>query len=98
MKEEAKQKEILLFAKYIGYIKENLEMSSSRYYCSALGKCIILGICGILSNKTCMDDLKQKMNLKLFLLTIFINLMIYHKKVKTYMLNKITKKDKSVMI
>ena len=40
-----------------------------------------------------MDDLKQKMNLKLFLLTIFINLMIYHKKVKTYMLNKITKKE-----
>ena len=93
MKEEAKQKEILLFAKYIGYIKENLEMSSSRYYCSALGKCIILGICGILSNKTCMDDLKQKMNLKLFLLTMFINLMIYHKRVKTYMLNKITKKE-----
>ena len=93
VEEEGKEKEILLFAKYIGYIKENLEISYSRYYCSLLGKCIILGICGILSNKNCMDDLKQKMNLKLFLLTIFINLMIYHKKVKTYMLNKITKKE-----
>ena len=93
IEKDGQKMEIMQFARYITFIKESLDISSSANYCTNLGKCIILGICGILSNKTCLENLKQKVKLKLFLLNIFLNMMIYHKRQKTYLLNKMTKKE-----
>ena len=93
VEKNGEKKEIMHFAKYVSFIKESLDIITTAYYCVTLGKCILLGICGIFSNKNCMESLKQKMNLKIFLLNIFLNMMIYHKKQKTYLLNKMTKKE-----
>ena len=87
------KKEVKIFTKYLFYIREILGISLSGNYSPSLGKCIILGICGILSNKTCMESLKQKIDIKLFLLTVFINMMLFHKRQKTYYLNRLTKKE-----
>ena len=52
----------------------------------------VLGICAIFSNKNCQEKLKTKLEIKLFLLNIFINMTIYHKKIKK-ILNKLMKKE-----
>ena len=93
VEKNGEKREIMHFAKYVSFVKESLDIITSAYYCVTLGKCILLGICGIFSNQHCMESLKQKMNLKIFLLNIFLNMMIYHKKQKTYVLNKMTKKE-----
>ena len=93
VEKDGEKKEIMHFAKYLSFIKESLDIIASAYYNVTLGKCIILGICGIFSNKNCMESLKQKPTLKIFLLNIFLNMMIYHKRQKTYLLNKMTKKE-----
>ena len=93
VEKDGEKKEIMHFAKYLSFIKESLDIIASAYYNVTLGKCIILGICGIFSNKHCVESLKQKPTLKIFLLNIFLNMMIYHKRQKTYLLNKMTKKE-----
>ena len=67
------------FEKYIGMICDILNISYPSYY-PPLGKCIILGICSIFSNKVCQDYLNQNIEFKKFLLTTFINLILSHKK------------------
>ena len=62
-------------------------------YNPLLGKCIILGICGILTDKTCLDYLNVKKDNKSFLLRLFINFMLMHKKEKNTILNKLMKKE-----
>ena len=93
IEKDGEKKELKFFAKYVSFIKEILDISLSGYYSPILGKCIILGICGILSNETCRENLKLKLDVKIFLLTMFINLMIFHKKHKIYALNRLTKKE-----
>ena len=56
-------------------------------------KTIILGICGILTDKTCLDYLNVKKDNTLYLLKIFVNLMIVHKREKNKILNKLMKKE-----
>ena len=86
-------KEYTKFVQFISYIKENLDISLIGSYCPTLGKCTILGICAIFSNKNCAEQLKKIMDIKIFLLTIFINIVIYHKKKKNLILNKLMKKE-----
>ena len=85
--------EVPKFNRYITLIKEILEINYSGSYCPTLGKCIILGICGLFSNQFCSEQLKQNTDIKLFALTIFINLMLFHKKQKNTILNKLMKKE-----
>ena len=76
------QIEIPRFNRYISLIKEILEIPFSGAYCPTLGKCIILGICGIFSNQFCCEQIKPLKEIKLVVLTIFINLVLFHKKQK----------------
>ena len=69
-----------------------LNISYPSYY-PPLGKCIILGICSIFSNKVCQDYLNQNIEFKKFLLTTFINLILSHKHEKTLILEKLMKKE-----
>ena len=80
------------FEKYIGMICDILNISYPSYY-PPLGKCIILGICSIFSNKVCQDYLNQNIEFKKFLLTTFINLILSHKHEKTLILEKLMKKE-----
>ena len=87
------QYEIPRFTRYITLIKEILEIPYSGAYCPTLGKCIILGICAIFSNQFCREQIKQLKDLKFFVITIFINLVLFHKKQKNTILNKLMKKE-----
>ena len=80
------------FEKYIGMIYDILNISYPSYY-PQLGKCIILGICSIFSNKVCQDYLNQNIEFKKFLLTTFINLILSHKHEKILILEKLMKKE-----
>ena len=73
-------------------IYEIINITYPSYY-PPLGKCIILGICSIFSNKTCQDYLMQNIELKIFLLSIFISLIISHKQEKIEILDKLMKKE-----
>ena len=86
-------KEFPRFNQYISYIKEILDIILCGSYCPTLGKCIILGICAIFSNKNCEEKIKKILDIKLFLLSIFINMTIYHKRKKNIILNKLMKKE-----
>ena len=90
---EGQRKEIPIFVKYINYIKEILDISEPGNYSPTLGKCIILGICGIFSNQNCIDNLKGNMDQKLILLIMFLKLVIFHKNQKNTILNKLMKKE-----
>ena len=52
-----------------------------------------MGICGILTDKTCLDYLNLHKENKLYILKVFTNLMILHKKEKNIILNKLMKKE-----
>ena len=80
------------FEKYIGMICDILNITYPSYY-PQLGKCIILGICSIFSNKACQDYLNENIELKFFLLITFINLILAHKNEKTLILDKLMKKE-----
>jgi len=85
--------EIPRFNKYVSFLKEIFNISYPEYS-PILGKCIILGICGIFANQKCAESLKNSMmDIKLFLLSIFINLVSFHKRQKCYILNKLMKKE-----
>ena len=58
-----------------------------------LGKCIILGLCGILTDTTCLDYLKSHKENKIYLLNIFIKFVINHKNEKTHILSRLMKKE-----
>ena len=90
---EGQRKEVPIFMKYINYIKEILDISEPGNYSPTLGKCIILGICGIFSNQNCIDNLKGNMDQKLILLIMFLKLVIFHKNQKNTILNKLMKKE-----
>lgn len=62
-------------------------------YNPLLGKSIILGICGMLSDKTCLEYLNKEQERKLYILKTFINLVFNHKKEKITILNKLMKKE-----
>ena len=50
-------------------------------------------MCGILTDKTCLDFLNNNKKNKLFLLNIFTNFVIKHKREKCTILNKLMKKE-----
>ena len=85
-------KEITSFDKFCHLIIFLINLTYPDYN-PLLGKCIILGICGILTDKTCMDYLNAKKDNKLYLLKVFINFMLVHKKEKNKILNKLMKKE-----
>ena len=85
-------KEITFFDKYCHLIVFFLNLTYPDYN-PLLSKCIILGICGILTDKTCLDYLNTKKDNKLYLLRIFVNFMIVHKREKNKILNRLMKKE-----
>ena len=88
----ANDKEITFFDKFCHLIVFLLSLTYPDYN-PLLSKCIILGICGILTDKTCLDYLNVKKDTKLYLLKIFVNLMIVHKREKNKILNRLMKKE-----
>ena len=62
-------------------------------YVMLLNKCIILGLCGLFSNRTCLDFLDTNKKLKIFLLQMFYKNIVYHKKELTDKLAKLMKKE-----
>ena len=84
--------EILNFDKFIRLIAIIFNITFPDYN-PLLGKCIILGICGILTDKSCLEYLDSNKDRKSFLLRIFLNFIIKHKKEKNLILNKLMKKE-----
>ena len=84
--------EIINFDRYTRLAIINLRIEFPDYN-PLLGKCLILGICGILSNKTCSDYLNNHKEKKIFILKMFINFVMKHKKEKNIILNKLMKKE-----
>ena len=85
-------KEISSFDKFCHLILYLINITYPDYN-PLLCKCIILGICGILTDKTCLDYLNLHKENKLYILKVFTNLMILHKKEKNIILNKLMKKE-----
>ena len=88
----SEKNEITCFVQFFNLIYYIIEL---RYpdYNPLLGKCIILGMCGILTDKTCLDFLNNNKKNKLFLLNIFTNFVLKHKREKCTILNKLMKKE-----
>ena len=87
-----KDKQIPKFDIFMNYIYYSLQITYPDYN-PILGKCIILGICGILNNKYCIDYLDNNKQKKLALLKIFTLFLINHKKEKDIILEKLMKKE-----
>ena len=85
-------RKIIYFDKFYQLLLLILNLSYPDYN-PLLGKCMILGICGILSNKTCLDYLNAHKDNKIFLLKIFIKFIFLHKKEKTTILNRLMKRE-----
>jgi hypothetical protein len=84
--------EILYFDKYIQLIALLFKINFPDYN-PLLGKCLILGICGILTDKTCLDYLNSHKDKKLYIVKTFLNFVIKHKKEKNLILNKLMRKE-----
>ena len=85
-------RKIIYFDKFYQLLLLILNLNYPDYN-PLLGKCMILGICGILSNKTCSDYLNLHKENKIFLLKIFIKFILIHKREKTTILNKLMKRE-----
>ena len=66
---------------------------SFPYYYPNLGKCVILGICSIFSNKFCLDNLEQNRDFKFYLLISLVKLIIFHHQQKCIFLENLMKKE-----
>lgn len=86
------QNEISFFDRYIQLIAFLFRISFPDYN-PLLGKCIILGICGILTDKTCLDYLNSHKEKKVYILKTFLNFVMKHKKEKNLILNKLMRKE-----
>ena len=62
-------------------------------YVMLLNKCIILGLCGLFSNKICLDYLEGNKKMKFILLQMFYKNIVCHKKELTDKLAKLMKKE-----
>ena len=87
------QKEITRIEKYVNMIHEIMRISQPPYYYPNLGKCIILGICSIFSNKTIQEFLDNSKEFKFFLLITFIKFALFHKQQKCIILENLMKKE-----
>jgi hypothetical protein len=87
--------ETLEFSRTEKYLSMIIYVSkvSFPYYYPNLGKCVILGICSIFSNKFCQDNLEQTREFKYFLLISFINLVIFHHQQKCIILENLMKRE-----
>jgi hypothetical protein len=88
----SENKTISYFNKYCNLL---MEISKITYpdYNPLLGKCIILGICGILTDQNCYEYLNTNKKLKLYLLRVFLQIILFHKREKTRILNILMKKE-----
>ena len=88
----SENKTILYFNKFCNLL---IELNKIKYpdYNPLLGKCIILGICGILTDQNCNDYLNSNKKLKLYLLRVFLHIILFHKREKTKILNTLMKKE-----
>ena len=86
------QKEFSFLDKYTRSIYLLLKINYPDYN-TLLGKCIILGICGMLSDKTCLEFFNKNRDKKIYILTLFIYFVFNHKKEKNIILNKLMKKE-----
>ena len=88
----SQEEEITCFEKFchLIYFVSNIDYPD---YNPLLGKCIILGMCGILTDKTCLDYLNNRKQKKLYLLKVFTNFILKHKREKISILNKMMKKE-----
>ena len=87
------EKKFMRIEKYANMIHEIMKISQPPYYYPNLGKCIILGICSIFSNKIFQDFLNQLKEFKFFLLTTFIKFTFFHKQQKCIILDNLMKKE-----
>ena len=87
------EKKFMRIEKYANMIHEIMKISQPPYYYPNLGKCIILGICSIFSNKIFQDFLNQLKEFKFFLLTTFIKFTFFHKQQKCIILENLMKKE-----
>jgi hypothetical protein len=93
LENKEKQKcEMTYFDKYINLIMFLFNIYYPDYN-PVLGKCIILGICGILSNKACLNYLDANMEKKVYIIKTFVRLVIKHKNEKNIILSKLMKKE-----
>ena len=88
----SEQSETTRFLQFFNLIYYILDLKYPEYN-PLLGKCIILGICGILTDKTCSDFLNNNKQNKLYLLNIFIHFILKHKREKCTIINKLMKKE-----
>ena len=88
----SENKTISYFNKYCNLL---MELSKITYpdYNPLLGKCILLGICGILTDQNCYEYLNTNKKLKLYLLRVFLQIILFHKREKTRILNILMKKE-----
>lgn len=84
--------EISKFDQFLQYLFYSMQIKYPDYN-QILGKCIILGICGLLNDKFCMTFLNNNKNKKLALLRVFIIYVNYHIKEKGLILEKLMKKE-----
>ena len=84
--------QISKFKIFINYIYYSIKITYPHYN-PILGKCVILGICQILHDNSCMTFLNNNKEIKDLLINTFVHFLINHKKEKSYILNEIMKKD-----
>ena len=81
---------IKYFSYYTQFLVEIIKLNYPHYN-PLLGKCIILGVCGILTDQTCMQNVSD--NGKFVLLNTFLSFVINHKKEKIKILIKLMEKE-----
>ena len=91
----SKNGETFEFSRHEKYLSMIVYVSkiSFPYYYPNLGKCAILGICSIFSNKFCLDNLEQNRDFKFYLLISLVKLIIFHHQQKCIFLENLMKKE-----
>ena len=90
--QDKEKNEAVLFGSFIIFILSTLIIVFPKYN-PLLGKCIILGICGILNDKTWLEYLDSNKEKKISLLITLLNFVVKHKDQKIIIFNKLIEKE-----
>ena len=80
------------FGIFINLILTDLGVATTDYII-LLNKCIILGLCSLFKEKSCLEQLNYDMNVKVLLIQILAKLIEKHKNQQKDQINKIMKKE-----